>query len=582
MMHHAQINNTTGMRMPRPSKIRLGEVLLQQNLISEDQLKVALNTQKRSRQRLGRIFAESGFVSEEKIAEALARQLKLPYIDLKFYDINLELARKLPEARARRFRALILEERGPALLVAMADPTDISAYDEIARVLKRDIEIAVVTEKPLLETVDRVYRRTEQISELARKLGKELGDTTDLGFGAQGAAPSPEEVPVIKLLQSMLEDATQVRASDVHIEPQETTLRIRFRIDGILHLQTEVSKKIAPALVLRLKLMSEMDISEKRLPQDGRFNVRIRQSPIDVRISTMPTQQGEAVVLRLLDQSGGLLGLEKLGMPPKTYERFHSIIRRPSGMVLVTGPTGSGKTTTLYATLAEISREANNVITLEDPVEYRLPGISQVQVNEKAGLTFSRVLRSALRHDPDVILLGEIRDADTAQIALRAAMTGHLLLSTLHTNDATSTPVRLLDMGVPRYMVASSLQAIVAQRLLRNICESCIEPHQLTPEEREWLKLELEDKVDNNRFMHGRGCSHCSGTGYRGRTGVYEMLEMTGALVEAINRQDPVDFIRMARDHMKGRTMRSHAVHLAMAGKTTVADAIRVSSQIED
>ncbi len=567
--------------MLKTSKIHLGEVLIQHNLISEEQLRVALDTQKRSGQRLGRVFVESGFVTEEKIAEALSWQLNIPYIDLKFYDVNLELARKLPEARARRFRALVLEERGPALLVAMADPTDISAYDGIARILKRDIQIAVATEKPLLEMVDRVYRRTDEISNLARELGKDLGET-DLGFGALGAMPSPEEVPVIKLLQSILEDATQVRASDIHIEPQATMLRIRFRIDGMLHLQTEVSKKIASALVLRLKLMSGLDISEKRLPQDGRFNVKIRRNQVDVRLSTMPTQQGEAVVMRLLTQSEGVLKLEKLGMPPEMCERFRKIIHRPSGMVLVTGPTGSGKTTTLYATLVEISREANNVITLEDPVEYRLPGISQVQVNEKMGLTFSRVLRSALRHDPDVILLGEIRDSETAQIALRAAMTGHLLLSTLHTNDATSTPVRLLDMGVPHYMVASSLQVIVAQRLIRKICESCIEPHQLAPDEREWLKLELGNKVDDGHYMHGRGCSHCNGTGYKGRTGVYEMLEMTGALVEVVNHQNPMNFMKMARDHMKGHTMSSHAVNLAMTGKTTVADALRVSSQFED
>ena len=329
--------------------------------------------------------------------------------------------------------------------------------------------------RELLQTIDRVYRRTDEITDFARELEQDLGDTV-VDFGALGGTPGLEEAPVVKLLQSVFDDATQVRASDIHIEPQEKRLQIRFRIDGVLHLQTEADIRIAPALALRLKLMSELDISEKRLPQDGRFGVRVKQQQIDVRISTMPTQYGESVVMRLLNQSGGMLRLDSIGMPPAMLKQFRAIVQRPNGLVLVTGPTGSGKTTTLYGALSELNTLEKKMITVEDPVEYRLPGVNQVQVNDKIELSFARVLRSALRQDPDVVLVGEMRDQETAQIGMRAALTGHLVLSTLHTNDAVSTPIRLLDMGVPRYMVATSLQAVLAQRLVRVICESCSEP----------------------------------------------------------------------------------------------------------
>ena len=464
--------------MARPEKVRLGEILVEQKLLTQEQLKLALDEQKRSGRKLGRVFIEQGYVTEEEISEALAKQLQIPYINLKYFNIKPGVTQKLPETQARRFRAILLEDNAKAMKVGMADPTDLNAYDEIARILKREIEIAVVTESQLLATVDRVYRRTGEITGLAQELQAELGDAV-VDFGALAVTPGLEEAPVVKLLQSVFEDATQVRASDIHIEPQERQLIIRFRIDGMLHLQTEADSKIASALVLRLKLMSGLDISEKRLPQDGRFNVKVRNSMVDVRISSMPTQYGESVVMRLLNQASGILTLDKLGMPPKILERVHAVLRRPSGMMLVTGPTGSGKTTTLYAALSELDTPERKIITVEDPVEYRLPGINQVQVHEKIELTFARVLRSALRQDPDVILVGEMRDRETVETGLRAAMTGHMVLSTLHTNDAVTTPVRLLDMGAPRYMVALSLQMVLAQRLVRLICESCAEAHTL-------------------------------------------------------------------------------------------------------
>ncbi|MDD4929478.1 MAG: GspE/PulE family protein [Gallionella sp.] len=567
--------------MARPEKVRLGYLLVSQQLIGQDQLKIALEEQKRTGRKLGRVLVDNGYVTEEKISEALAKQLHIPYINLKYYNINIELLRRLPENQARRFRALVLEERDGGLLIGMADPTDLFAFDEISRIVKCDIDVAVVTESQLLETIDRGYRRTEEITGLARELSDELGDAY-VDFGALTGNVGSEEAPVVKLLQTMFDDATQVRASDIHIEPQEGKLVIRFRIDGALHLQTEATNKIAPALVLRLKLMSALDISEKRMPQDGRFHVRVRDQGVDVRIATCPTQYGEAVVMRLLRQDGGMVGLDKLGMLPDMLARFRQILRRSNGMILVTGPTGSGKTTTLYSALAEINTIDQKIITVEDPVEYRLPGINQVQVSEKIGLTFSVVLRSALRQDPDVILVGEMRDAETAQIGLRAAMTGHLVLSTLHTRDAAGTLFRLVDMGTPRFMVASSVQAVIAQRLLRRVCESCREWHVPTPQESEWLQAEGVDSSQLAGLMQGRGCSHCNGTGYHGRMGVYEMLEMGREMVEAAAHESVSHFMEVAALHMRGKTLLDHALAQMRQGQTTVAEVMRISNQVED
>jgi MSHA biogenesis protein MshE len=567
--------------MARPEKFRLGEILVQQKLLSQEQLQAALDEQKKTGRKLGRVFVDKGFVTEEQISEAIARQINAPYINLKYFNLKPAIVRLLPEAQARRFRALVLEERDSGARVGFADPTDLFAYDEVARILKREIDIAVVTESQLLETVDRIYQRTEEISGLAKELTAELGEGA-VDLGALALTPGLEEAPVVKLLQSVFEAATQVRASDIHIEPQERALVIRFRVDGVMHVQTEADMKIASALVLRLKLMSGLDISEKRLPQDGRFNVKVKTTAIDVRISTMPTQHGESVVMRLLNQGAGMLRLEHLGMPPGILERLREAIHRSSGMVLVTGPTGSGKTTTLYAALAEINTTEKKIITVEDPVEYRLPGINQVQVNEKIELSFDRVLRSALRQDPDVILVGEMRDQATAEIGLRAAITGHMVLSTLHTNDAASTPIRLLDMGVPRYMVAMSLQMVIAQRLVRVICEHCARPRRLNPQEHEWLRVEIGDEVDRHEYREGAGCSHCNGTGYLGRTGIYEMLEMTAPVVAAANQEDPAEFIRAAREQMARHTLRRDAIRAVIEGRTTVQEAIRTTSQYED
>jgi MSHA biogenesis protein MshE len=560
----------------------LGEVLIQQKLLSTEQVELALAEQKKSGRKLGRIFVESGFITEDALSQALARQLNMDWLDLRLLQLEPQVIRLLPEAVARRFRVVVFRDFGPWLGVAMSDPTDLTAYDEISRILRREIRISVATETQILGAIDRFYGRIEEISGLAQELKLELGEGGS-DFGALfGGAVGQEDAPVVKLLTTVFEEALRTRASDIHIEPQEMSLRIRFRIDGVLHVQTETETGIASALVLRLKLMSGLDISEKRLPQDGRFNVQLRGTSLDMRVSTLPGQYGESVVMRLLHQGTGLLGLDRLHMPPRVLERLRHAVHRPSGLVLVTGPTGSGKTTTLYAMLSELNTTEKKIITVEDPVEYRLPGINQVQVHEKIDLSFGRVLRSALRQDPDIVLVGEMRDQTTAEIGMRAAMTGHMVLSTLHTNDALSTPIRLMDMGVPRYMVALSLQLVLAQRLVRVICEHCGEPYRPNPAEHEWLRAELGAGVDAHPFRHGAGCHMCGNTGYAGRTGVYEMLEMTRAVVEAANSGDPNAFIRAGRTQMAGETLRRDAVRLATTGRTTIEEAMRISNQWED
>ena len=557
----------------RPEKLRLGDVLVQQRLISQEQLQQTLELQRQTGKKVGRLLIESGVITEELLANGLARQLLIPFVNLKTFPFRGDVVKLLPESAARRFRALVLEDKGDSLLIALADPLDLAAYDELTRILKRNIAIAAVPESQLPLAQDRLYRRTEEISGLARALEKDLGDAVD--FGELTASVGLEGAPVVRLLQSMFEDATQVGASDVHIEPQEAGLQIRVRVDGVLQTQTQADKRIGGALAQRLKLMAGLDISEKRLPQDGRFSVRLKDTTLDVRLSTLPTNYGESVVMRLLNQGGGMRRLDTIGMPVAMLNRFRDVLGRTSGLVLVTGPTGSGKTTTLYAALAEINAAELKVITVEDPVEYRLPGLTQVQVNDKIELTFARVLRATLRQDPDVILVGEMRDAETAEIGLRAAITGHLVLSTLHTRDAMSTPFRLLDMGVPAFMVATSLQAVIAQRLVRLNCDVCAEPHEPTAQESAWLASMLPEG-ETLVAMKGRGCSSCNGTGYAGRQGVYELLEMDAVLTQAATRSDPAAFMTAARERMKGHTLAFHALELVRQGRTSLAEALRI------
>ncbi|HEY8330699.1 MAG TPA: GspE/PulE family protein [Pseudomonas sp.] len=563
----------------RQRKVRLGDLLVQAGLISEGQLQLALQEQKRSGAKLGRAVVDLGFVSEQKLLEALSRQLEIPYVDLRQFKLDAVLIQRLPETLARRFRAILLVEESDGLLVGMGDPLDLYALDEMSRLLRQPLKPAVVRESDLLDNLDRFYRRTGEIAELAGQLDERLEDSD---FDFSGLSLDNSDAPVVRLLQMLFEDAVQMKASDIHIEPDEKVLRLRQRIDGVLNEQLIKETRIASALVMRLKIMAGLDISEKRLPQDGRFNIRVKNHSLDVRVSTMPVQFGESVVLRLLDQSAGVFSLDRTGMPADMLARFRTLLQRPHGIVLVTGPTGSGKTTTLYAGLSELNSPEKKIITVEDPVEYRLPRISQVQVNPKIELTFARVLRAALRQDPDIVLVGEIRDRETAEIALRAALTGHLVLSTLHTNDAMTSPLRLIDMGAEPFLVANALNAVLAQRLVRRVCEHCREEHLPEERERHWLEGISGQPLAGRRFVRGSGCHQCHNTGYLGRIGVYELLEIDAPLAAALRRHDAQGFIDAARAQPYYRPLAASALDFALAGLTSVEEVLKVSASLSD
>lgn len=563
-------------------KIRIGDLLIQNGMITEEQLMTALAEQKKTGRKLGRTLTDLGYVDEDGLLNLLSRQLEIPFVQLRHYQFNQELIKKLPETHARRFRAIVLDEQQGELLIGMADPMDLMALDEIGRTVKQPTRQAVVRESELLDTLDIVYRRTDEISNLAEELDSELADDA-FDLAELTATGDDSEAPVVKLLQSIFEDAVQARASDIHIEPDENVVRIRQRIDGVLQEHVMKETRINAALVLRLKLMSGLNISEKRVPQDGRFNIRVKARSIDVRLNTMPTQYGESVVMRLLDQTEGMLGLEKAGMPDKILQRFKVAITRPHGLILVTGPTGSGKTTTLYGALSHLNKPEVKIITAEDPVEYRLPRIVQVQVNPKVGLTFSSVLRACLRQDPDIVLVGEMRDQETAEIGLRAAMTGHLVMSTLHTNDAIASAMRLIDMGAEPYLVASSLAGVMAQRLVKRICPNCAADYTPTEQERIWLSAMTEADTDiPDTFTYGAGCYQCSNTGYKGRIGIYEWLEMDDKSLSALRRADPDAFEKAARANPFYRPLELCALDYAKQGITSLDEVFRVSATLED
>ncbi|MEH6557955.1 MAG: ATPase, T2SS/T4P/T4SS family [Oceanicoccus sp.] len=562
-------------------KIRLGDLLVQNQLITDEQLGEALASQKASGKKLGRALIDLGLVEEDQMLALLSQQLDVPFIHLRNYDFDKKVAQLLSETYARRFRALVLADNDGTLLVGMADPTDIYGFDELSRILHHPLSLAVVRESDLLDALDLLYRRTSEIASLAEQLSVELGDqSSDMEFLEVTDA---EDAPVVKLLQSIFEDAVQVMASDIHIEPDEKVLRIRQRVDGVLQEHVMNEKKIASAVVLKLKLMSGLNISEKRLPQDGRFRIAIKNRPIDVRISTLPAQYGESVVMRLLDQSGGKAELSGVGMPPAILDRFRRQIQRPHGLVLVTGPTGSGKTTTLYGALQELNSPEKKIITVEDPIEYTLPRVTQVQVQENIGFDFGSVLRSALRQDPDILLVGEIRDQETAEIAVRASLTGHLVLSTLHTNDAITSAMRLIDVGLEGYLVANALRAVVAQRLVRRICANCKATHEPNQQESIWLRsINKNFNFDSTQLFHGEGCSHCNGTGYRGRIGVFEYLEIDSALADALRMTDPLAFGRAARQQNGFRTLSECALDFASDGITTIEEVFRITEQLAE
>lgn len=563
-------------------KIRIGDLLVRNGVITEAQLQQALAKQKATGQRLGRTLINLGFLQEDKFLGFLSEQLNIPFVDLRRYKFDNAVVQRLSEVHARRFRAIALSEKNGLLMVGMADPTDIHAFDALERILQQPVQQAVVRESELLATLDLVYRRTDEIASFAEELDEELVDG-QFDLASLTPAADDSDAPVVKLLQSLFQDAVQIRASDIHIEPDEFVLRIRQRIDGVLQEQIVKERRIAPALVLRLKLMSGLDISEKRLPQDGRFSLKVKGKKIDVRLSTMPIEYGESVVMRLLDQSDGAADLDQVGMANDMLEQFRRLIHMPHGLILVTGPTGSGKTTTLYGALQELNEVGKKIITVEDPVEYRLSRINQVQINPKIGLTFARVLRAALRQDPDILLVGEIRDQETAEIALRAAMTGHMVLSTLHTNDAVSSAMRLVDMGAEGFLAATAIRAVLAQRLVRRVCDNCCIDHQPGHREISWIRHVMGIRMPNQfQLKAASGCHRCNNTGYRGRIGVFELLVLNDDMADALRRSNTSDFVRAARQSRGYRPLVIGAMEEAFKGVTTLDEVYRVAEQIDE
>ncbi len=561
--------------------IRIGDRLVESGLITAEQLREALERQRKTGGRLGRLLVERGVLSERNFLIFLARELFLPFVDLKTRPLDREVVGLLSETAARRFRAIVLSRGADGILVGMADPADLFAFDELTRILGQPPRLALVSESLLPRTLDLAYRGVERIREHASALDEEVARGE---FDLDGLVREEMAVdaPVVRILRSLFEDAVRMKASDIHIEPDDDLLRIRQRIDGQLQEQVIREHRIAPALVSKLKLMAGLEIAEKRLPQDGRFNMTVKERSIDVRLSTLPIQNGESVVMRLLDQTGGHLQLDGLGLTPAILERFQRLIRRPHGLVLVTGPTGSGKTTTLYGALTLLNDPAKKIITVEDPVEYRLPRINQVQVRPRIDLTFSRVLRTVLRQDPDIILVGEMRDRETAEIAIRAALTGHLVFSTLHTTSAITAAVRMVEMGLEGYAVAAALSGILAQRLLRRVCVDCLERRPADDDEKTLLKGLLEEKDDRLMLVRGRGCDRCNRSGYHGRIAVVELLEVRGSLADALRRENLADFVRIAATRTGYQPLHRAALQLAVAGVTSLEEALGLAEEWQE
>lgn len=548
---------------------RLGDLLVEEGIVTDEQLGQALSAQKNTGRKLGDTLIELGFLSEQQMLTFLSQQLALPLIDLSRASVDIDAVQLLPEVHARRLRALVIGQTGDTLRVAMSDPADLFAQESLLNQLPQySFEFVIAPEKQLVDGFDRYYRRTKEIASFAEQLQAEhqVNDAFDFDIANDDDS---EEVTVVKLINSLFEDAIQVGASDIHIEPDSNLLRIRQRVDGVLHETILNEVGIASALVSRLKLMANLDISEKRLPQDGRFNIRAKGQSVDIRMSTMPVQYGESVVMRLLNQSSGIRELSKSGIPDELLHRFRRQLKRPHGMILVTGPTGSGKTTTLYGALSELNEVGKKIITAEDPVEYRLSRVNQVQVNSRIGLDFSTLLRTFLRQDPDIILIGEMRDQETVEIGLRAALTGHLVLSTLHTNDAVETALRLIDMGAPGYLVASAVRAVIAQRLVRKVCPDCKTHEELDEAKKQWLTVRFPNQVDT-QFVKGRGCQNCNLTGYRGRIGVFEMLELEHHMMDALRANDSIGFAQAARVSKNYKPLLASAMELAMQGIVSV------------
>jgi type IV pilus assembly protein PilB len=565
--------------------VRLGELLTKASLITQDQLKEALKVQKETAGKLGETLIKLGFVSEEDITECLSQQFGVPSINLAHFEIDANVIKLIPADVARKYNILPVNKTGATITIAMADPTNVFAMDDIKFMTGYNVEPVVASELGIKAAIDNYYGTTSAL-ELKRVMEDlQSSETADLevleedeDLDVATLAAESEEAPVVKLVNLILTDAIKRGASDIHIEPYEKEFRVRFRVDGILYEIMNPPLKLRDAMTSRMKILAKLDISEKRLPQDGRIKLKMKlndkNKELDFRVSVLPTLFGEKIVLRLLDKDNLRLDMTKLGFEPESLVKFEEAIFKPWGMVLVTGPTGSGKTNTLYSALAKVNSPEVNIMTAEDPVEFNLPGINQVQMKESIGLNFAATLRSFLRQDPNIILVGEIRDFETAEIAIKAALTGHLVLSTLHTNDAPSTINRLMNMGIEPFLVATSVQLIAAQRLVRRICANCKEELDVTPQALSNLGYK-PDEIGKFTVFKGRGCEKCNNTGYKGRVGLVEVMQVDDELRDMILSGSSAIEIKKRAQETGMISLRRSGLIKIMDGVTTIEEVVR-------
>jgi type IV pilus assembly protein PilB len=551
---------------------QLGQILLEQGLLTQEQLDRALEEHRNTPKSLGRVLIDLGYIRERDLVRALAEQVGLEFVDLTEFRIDQIATSLLPETLCRRYRAIPIGERDGKLLVAMSDPANVYALDDIRTMTGRDVQPLVATANDVEQAIAKFSGVGDQVEALATEAAEIIEEEADLS----GMEAAVEDAPIVKLVTAIMTQATSDRASDVHIEPTEKDVRVRFRVDGVLHEVMHSPKSIQGGLISRLKVMADLNIAEKRVPQDGRMSMRVGGRNLDLRLATLPTVYGEKIVIRILDKSNALMQLSELGFQDDAFKRYEKSFRRPYGAILVTGPTGSGKSTTLYATLNIVNQVDKHIITVEDPVEYRLAGVNQIQVNPKAGLTFASALRSILRADPDIILIGEIRDRETAMIAVESALTGHLVLSSLHTNDAPSAITRLTEMEVETFLVASAIDCVVAQRLARVLCEKCKEPY--TPDRAELVEAGYQEwqLEEVGELYHAVGCQYCSSTGYRGRFGLYEVMPMSEEIERMTVDRASSEAIRVVALEQGMIELRADGLVKAAKGLTSIEEIARV------
>ncbi|RKY86323.1 type II secretion system protein GspE [candidate division KSB1 bacterium] len=556
---------------------KLGEALIEKELISPIELKKALEKQRKTGKRLGEILIEEKLLSEDTLLEILSQKLNIPKVKIENQAVDSDTVQLIPYEIAKKHKLIPLFRVGNSLTIAMADPLDIYAIDTVRHLTGMQIKVVLAGEKDVEQAIEKFYGGRHSLDEVIRELKDQEEETQSVETldSTISQADTETGASVVKIVNLILNQAISEGASDIHIEPDFKITRIRYRIDGILHDAFTPPKSLHNMIVARIKIMAELDVSEKRLPQDGGFQYRLNNKSIDLRVSILPTVRGEKVVMRILDKSSFLLKIEQMGFSESVRETWLKLIKRSQGMILITGPTGSGKTTTLYAALNHINTPDKNIITVENPVEYNFPRINQVEVNVKAGLTFSAGLRSILRQDPDIIMIGEIRDLESAEIAVRAALTGHLVLSTLHTNDAPSAVTRLIDMGVEPFLVASSVQSVLAQRLVRTICNKCKQPYQLSPEMLE--QLNTSESFKSHTFYRGAGCRKCHYTGYKGRTAIHELLVIDDEIRRLIVQRASEDAIRDVGAKNGMVSLRQDGLLKAMKGVLSVEEVLRVT-----